>query len=296
MPSALGGWFFIYIHPMNAVCLNGIIYPAEDPLLLATNKSFRYGDGLFETMRVHQGAIPLFDYHVDRLISGFEIMGYELSNSFNKQVIHGQILDLCNVNNCMASARVRWTAYGGDGGPFDQNDIINNLIEATPITSIASELPAKGLHCGIFEKVAKGRDQLSNLKSANYLMSVVAARASQKLGWEDAFIINDEYRIADSIIGNVFIVKDNNVITPPLSEGPISGVMRRWILENFLVHNYILTEAPIAIPDLLAADEIFLTNAVLGVRWVEQIAGSHREYGNLVTGKIYKEIVTSIGS
>jgi branched-chain amino acid aminotransferase len=81
--------------------------------------------------------------------------------------------------------------------------------------------------------------------------------------WNDALVLNSENRIADSAIANIYWVKDNRIFTPPLSEAPIQGVMRRFLLEQLPIH-----EHPLTIETLEQADEVFLTNAVRGIQWV----------------------------
>jgi branched-chain amino acid aminotransferase len=138
----------------------------------------------------------------------------------------------------------------------------------------------------IFPDARKSIDVFSNLKSANYLPYVMAAIWAKENKLNDALILNQHDRICDSTIANVFWVKDNNIFTPPLSEGCIAGVMRKKILElatwnsDHSVEETILTQEI-----LLQADEIFLTNAITGLKWVKECRS--KVYKNTISGKIF---------
>jgi branched-chain amino acid aminotransferase len=98
-------------------------------------------------------------------------------------------------------------------------------------------------------------------------------------------LLNTNNKIADSTIANVFIIRNNEIKTPALTEGCVNGVMRKHIIET-LKHNSIrVVETIVNIEDIASADEIFLTNAIKGIMWVRQFGNNH--YANFETRKIY---------
>jgi branched-chain amino acid aminotransferase len=148
------------------------------------------------------------------------------------------------------------------------------------------ELNAAGLVLDIFPDVHKTSDKFSPIKSNNCLPYVMAAMYAKQHRINEAVLLNPYGRVADTTIANLFIVQEREIITPPLSEGGVCGVMRKHLLQMDLPFS--LSEKPITVADLQNADEIFLTNAVTGVRWVSSFRDS--SYGN-ATAVILHELI-----
>jgi Branched-chain amino acid aminotransferase/4-amino-4-deoxychorismate lyase len=111
---------------------------------------------------------------------------------------------------------------------------------------------------------------LSNLKTCNALPYVLAARFRKKQSYDEVLLLNQYGRIAEATAWNVFCRKANQLYTPPLSEGPLDGVMRRVMMELAPRLNWEVIEQPLS-PDFLAeAESIYLTNSVKGVHWVKK--------------------------
>src|SRR6476469_3265233 len=98
---------------MAFVSLNGSHFPAEQPLITADNRGFKYGDGFFETIKVQNRSIQLMKYHFDRIVKSASILKIEISH-LEKQFLTNDILDLCNKNNCLQSSRVRVAFFRSD--------------------------------------------------------------------------------------------------------------------------------------------------------------------------------------
>jgi branched-chain amino acid aminotransferase len=129
----------------------------------------------------------------------------------------------------------------------------------------------------------------SNLKSANYLPYIMAARYAKENKLNDCLVMNVHERIADASIANIFLIKNGKLITPALKEGCVNGVMRRFLLEEYKAEETIVT-----VEDVLAAGEIFLTNAVNGLRWVKECRG--RKYDHQMAPQIQDRLVKTIWS
>ncbi len=146
-----------------------------------------------------------------------------------------------------------------------------------------------GLKLGLYEVGRKAIDGLANIKSNNYLLYAMGAIHARKYQHNDCIILNTSDRVCDSTIANVFYVKDGSIFTPPLSEGCIAGVMRNYLLSQLPSEGYNVAEKQTSVDDLLAADEIFLTNAVSGLRWVGEFKG--KTYGNSLASKIFHSTI-----
>src|SRR5690242_1827629 len=104
---------------MNHICVNGKIKKSGDPVLTADNRGYRYGDGIFETIRIHKGKMPLEELHFDRLFNSMELLGLEKPAHFSKEQLSIQIISLCEKNKCDQSGRIRLSVSRGNGGLYD---------------------------------------------------------------------------------------------------------------------------------------------------------------------------------
>jgi len=263
---------------------NGRFFADDQNVLSKDDRSYRYGDGLFETMKLINGNISLRDYHFERLFSGLSVLKFNIPVLFTKQKIEKEIKELCKKNGCERSARVRLSVSRGIGGLYDHDNKFSYLTECWPLKQ--KDLNENGLLIDIFPDAKKSIDVFSNLKSANYLPYVMAAIWAKENKLNDALILNQRDRICDSTIANVFWIKDNNIFTPPLSEGCVAGVMRKKILELAIRNpDYLVQEAILTQDILLQADEVFLTNAITGIRWVKECR--NKVYKNTISSKIF---------
>lgn len=252
--------FFIY---------NDQFFRVGQPVISAGNRGLRYGDGLFETMRMQNGRILNIDFHFERFFSGMKLLQFDLPEYFSTDFFLHTINQLVLKNAHGKEARIRLMVFRGEGGIFDnENNFPNYIIESWPIAD-KIELNENGLIVDVFPEARKSCDQFSNLKSNNYLPYTMAGLFAKKNNLNDSIILNAYDRVCESAIANIFLIKDDNIYTPPLSEGCVAGVMRRWMLEKFSLKNYAVMEKNLSIEDVLNADEFFLTNSVQPIRWVK---------------------------
>ena len=264
---------------------NGRFFASDETVLAKDDRSYRYGDGLFETMKVVKGNILLEGYHFDRLFSGLETLKFQAPAFFTKQKINEEVRELCKKNNHEGSARVRLSVSRGTGSLYDCDNKFSYLIESWPLEQNQYALNENGLVIDIFPDAKKSIDKFSNLKSANYLPYVMAALWAKENKLNDALVLNQYDRVCDSTIANIFWIKGDNLFTPRLNEGCVAGVMRRRILDL----NQHITEKNMAKDDLLNADEVFLTNATNGIRWVKQFR--NKTYNNKMAGAIFAQLI-----
>ena len=159
--------------------------------------------------------------------------------------------------------------FRGDGGIFDPENLHPDyIIESWPLSNEV-QLNENGLIVDVFPDAKKSCDSFSNLKSNNYLPYVMAGLYAKKNKINDCVVLNSFGRVCDSAIANIFIIKKDKIFTPPLSEGCVAGVMRRWMLEKFDLKKYKILEKNISINDIENADEFFLTNSIYNLRWVK---------------------------
>lgn len=273
---------------MTYININGKVIKESSGVISVNNRSFRYGDGCFETMKMIDGKLLMSDYHFERLLSSLDLLQFELPNYFTAEYLQEQIISLAKKNYHNKLARIRLMVYRGDGGLYDpQNHFPNYLIQTWDLNPANNNLNENGLIIDIFEDAIKTCDKYSSIKSNNYLGYAMAAIWVKQQHLNDAIILNSHKRVADATIANLFIIKDGKVKTPRLDEGGINGIMRRHLLLTLPKLEIEVSETQISTDELLAADELFLTNSIYGIRWVKQL--KEKEYGNELAKFIYKK-------
>ncbi len=279
---------------MSSICYNGRLLPADQPVFQADNRSYRYGDGLFETMRVFDGRILLANLHFDRFFKGLEILGIIPPKLLDRETLAGQVIGLAKKNKAESSGRVRLSGFRGNGGILEGRDDLHWLVECWPLEQSVDEFNQNGLVLGIYPFARKSCDPFANLKSASFQPYSLAARYAKKQQWNDALVLNSAGKIADSTIANIFIVNNGIFSTPALHQGCVDGVMRRFLVRWLKDNGYEVNETVIDEDALADADEVILTNAIRGIRWV----GSYGDegYGQIISSEIHREVRKAIQS
>ena len=265
---------------MEFININGKVLNRSEARVKPDDHSYRYGDGLFETIKMVDGKLLFSEFHFERLFHGFDVLKFQVPEFFLAEKLQAEALELCRRNQCEELARVRLSVSRGDGGLYDGGEELNYVIECSTLKN--QKQKEDGLMIDIFPDARKSCDVFSNLKSANFLPYVMAAKFAKENQLDDCLVLNMHGRICDSTIANIFWIKDNEIFTPPLSEGCVAGVMRRHLKEQGT--RLKVQERACEIKDLESADEIFLTNVIRGIRPVKKFAG--RELNGLLTKKL----------
>lgn len=277
----------------NFLFYNGKLTKSGKAMIGVDNRSFRYGDGFFETMKVINGKIILGNYHFERLFAALKQMKFQQPVYFTPGYLEDQVLTLVRKNYHQKMARVRLTIFRGDGGLYDVNNHYpHHLVQSWELNPANNQLNENGLVIDVYPDAHKTADAFSAIKSNNYLPYLMAAIWAKEQKLNDAIVLNAFERVADASIANVFIIKDGIVKTPSLEEGPVNGVMRRYLLDCFRREGIPVETGMVKVEDLVLASEIFLTNAITGIRWVKEV-GSHT-YRHQMAAVFYKDFVSSL--
>ncbi len=273
-----------------SISFNGKILKRNDFTISPTNRAFRYGDGVFETIRVSKGCVLWAEHHFARLSNASDVLQLIRENNWSQDQLEHQILHLCEANEHIhTDARIRLSMYRNEGGyytPLTNKSSV--LIESEAIDQNRFTLNTKGISVDIFPDIPKVYNRLSALKSINAQIYILAGIYKRNKGLGDVMLLNQEGRVAEATASNIFIVQNHNLITPHLSEACVDGVMRRVIIECALESGLTVKEKSVTIDHLLTADELLLTNTIQGVRWArtfrEKRYGNH--LGNKLTGML----------
>ncbi len=264
---------------------NGELTDSNKALFSITNRAFRYGDGVFESIRIVNGKMPFFKYHLQRLKRACDFLKIKTDDFLVSDSLFNQISELIEANKIETGGKIRVTIFREDGGLYvPDGNHFNYCIEASKIPPNLFELNSKGLQVDLFTEVKKQIHALSNIKTNNCLTYVMAGifKTEQKL--DDCILLNDKSQVCEAISSNLFLVINGALYTPALSEGCLEGVMRKLIIENAPKHRINIYEPVILPNDLLRADEMFLSNSIQGVQWIGSY--KNKRYFNTSSKKI----------
>lgn len=272
------------MNEIKYISYNGKILSDAELNLSSQNRSFLYGDGLFESMHAFGNRVPFFYDHMERLIRSMKFLKMEIPVRFSVDTIgiQKEISKLLIKNKLFKSARIRMSIFRLAGGFFTpETNETEYLIECSSLSTERYELNSKGLMIDIYDEMAKSINPLSRLKLTSSVFFVMAGIFKKENRLDECIILNTKGNITEGISSNIFIVKENTITTPSLREGCLQGIMRQKVIELARKQNYLVQDdANLQIQDIMAADEIFFTNAVKGIQWV--LGFKQRRYFNKV--------------
>lgn len=248
---------------------NGTLVNADEPILKFDNRAFRFGDAVFETIRIMHGEPLFMTDHIRRLLKGMSTLSMQLSVDFNDTYFTAKAKELIIANGITGGARMRLTIFRNGAGFYTPKDnSCSFLLEVSPLEDNEYTVNAKGYTIDIYNEVKKQQNPLSSIKTANSLLYVMAGVHKVKNELDDCVLMNVKGDIIESINSNLFAVKNGVLYTPPVTEGCVDGVLRKRLIEVSFKNRIAVHEINLAQSVLLSADELFLTNVVSGIRWV----------------------------
>ncbi|MFT5822991.1 MAG: branched-subunit amino acid aminotransferase/4-amino-4-deoxychorismate lyase [Crocinitomix sp.] len=269
----------------NYVINNGVLVSTDGYSIRAGNRGHLYGDGLFETIRVINGHPINLENHLNRLIEGMKVMQLNYPVEFNEPFFEREIQTLLTKNEISESARVRLSVDRKAGGNYlPTSNHIDYLIEVERVTPNRFVLNEQGLALDLYDQMNKQINFLSPYKTKNCLLYIMGKLKAKEKGVDDLLILNDKMGIIESTSSNLFIVSNGVLYTPGLDLGCLGGTMRMQIINLAIQHNIKVYECNISPQNLLAADELFLTNAIKGIVWGKTFRT--KEYGNTISQKL----------
>jgi branched-chain amino acid aminotransferase len=267
---------------------NGEILPADTKLVALNNRAFKYGDGLFESMRLMKGQLKFPELHADRLQRGMKALKIDGYSQMDTWFLKEKAADLARRNK-IKHGRLRLTVYrDADGLYTPSQNKMGYCLEIQPMDEPRYFLNEKGLIVDLYTELPKPTNYLSNIKTCNSLTYVMAGIYKTQNKLDDVFLLNQGGNLCEASSSNVFVWYQKHLYTPALSEGCVEGVMRQVIINIAKNNNIPLTEAQIS-PDILyEADEVFITNAVRGIQSV--IGFGVRRYFNGLSKMLIEEL------
>ncbi|WP_284651329.1 aminotransferase class IV [Flavobacterium terrisoli] len=246
---------------------NGDIQDSELQLTVS-NRSFLYGDGVFETLKVVDNKILFFEDHYFRLLASMRIIRMQIPMSFTFEYLESQILGLVNQQNIQDSARVRLTVFRNEGGFYSPTDnSVSFVIQANALQNKVYSIADKSFEVDLYKDFVVTKQLLSTLKTNNKIIQITASIFAQENQLDSCLLINEDKNVIEATNGNLFMLMNNQLVTPPIAEGCLNGIMRKQILKLAKdVEGIELIEKEISPFDLQKADELFITNVIMGIQ------------------------------
>lgn len=261
---------------------NGVLQDS-DLQLSTSNRSFLYGDGVFETMKIVNNRILFFEEHYFRLMASMRIVRMQIPMSFTLEFLEEEILKLAALNGVENSARIRFTVFRNEGGLYLPTDnSVSYVIHATEIEHPKYAFAKAAFEVDLYKDFVVPKQLLSTLKTANKITHVTASIFAQENDLDSTLLINEDKNVIEAANGNIFMLMGNKLITPPISEGCLNGIMRKQIIALAkLIDSIEVVEEPISPFDLQKADELFITNVIKGIQPITKYR--KKEYGFMLS-------------
>ena len=260
------------------ICVNGEFKKSAEPSLFPHNRAFRYGDTLVENIHACATTLQFPGYHLDRLFYNMQLLSMEIPAYFSVSLFSKLAAQLLNKNRIFGGASIRITVYRDAGTAFipDTNKAAF-LIESLALPRDHYALNERGLAVDICSGYVKPTGPLSGIRNAHCLLYLAAGIEGRKKDLDAVILLNETGKIVETADSNIFLVSGNAVFTPGIAQGCVPGVMRRVILELAETAGYRVNDQSNLTPGVMDdAEEVFLTNAIDGMRWV--VACRERRY------------------
>ena len=256
---------------------------------LAENRGFLLGDAVFETFKIVNNRILFLEDHYFRLMSSMRILRMEIPMNFTMEFLEQQILELIQINEIEDSARVRMTVFRNSGGFYlPETNEISYLIQSSELKSNQYVLNNDRYEVDLFKDYYVTKQLLSSIKSTNKAVQIVGSIFAKENDLQNCLLLNDSKNVIEALNGNLFMLKDGKLTTPPISEGCLNGIMRKQILSIVKKMDIEVVEEIISPFDLQKADELFVTNVIQGVQSVTKYR--KKDFTNEFATKIINEL------
>ena len=249
---------------MNFVVLNNKLISDKGIYLDNKNRGFLYGDGFFESIKIFNQSPFNFNNHYNRIECSADFLNLEFLIS--KKELLKKIKELL-LQNDIVNGSVRITIFRDSDGKYYPINNESSYIITSFKDQNSSFINNDRLSLGVYTDNLKSPSKLSNIKSLNSLLYVLASTYAKSNGFDDVLLYNSSNNIIESTNSNLFLKSKNTVFTPPISDGCVDGSMRKLLI-SIIERKYKLIYKSLNVEDVLESDEIILSNAITGIKKV----------------------------
>ena len=265
---------------------NGELLFKENIKLTTDNRGFKYGDGIFETIKVVHKKVIFWEDHYFRLMASMRMLRMKIPMEFTLEFLEKEILKTVAVLEEGASFRVRLNVFRKDGGLYTpKTNAINYLIEASESNYKTKET----YEIDVFKDFYNYSGLLSTIKTNNRMLNTLASIYANENDLDNCILVNERKGVVEVANANIFIVKNNIVKTPALTEGCIKGVVRSKVIDILTKNKDFTIEETVISPfEIQKADEVFITNAIMGIQAVTKY--KKKSFNTDLAGKLHASL------
>jgi len=267
------------------VFLNDNLVDIDKACISVTDSGFLYGAGLFETMRSYDGVVFALKDHLDRLF--FSSRALSIHHTYDRKYLTDAIYKVLRANK-LTDARLRLTLTNGPMAEPEQQRKPTLLITATKLQPYPAEYYKKGVLVVLCPFKQNVGEPTCGHKTTSYFPRMIALNRAHQKRTAEALWFTTDNRLAEGCISNVFLVKDSVLYTAPIETPVLAGIARKTVCQIALKNSIKLVEKDLFIDDVLAADEVFLTNVIMQIMPV--VAVEKHKVGNGNVGVITKKL------
>ena len=241
------------------------------------DRGLAYGDGLFETLRARHGQLPLLDLHLQRLESSLRALGFP---SVSRDVlVHELQMAAADIRDGIVKLIVTRGSAGRGYAP-PPGAATRRIVQTSPLPAHIGEWCESGVNARFCTTPLTGPSALDGLKHLNRLPQVLARAEWNDGEFHEGLMRDEQGRAIEGTMSNLFLVNGETLLTPPIAAG-VRGVMRRFVLERAAAFNIATRECFVTDEQILSADEIFITNSVIGVCPVVRVGSQPYRIGTI---------------
>lgn len=270
---------------------NTQLLSATETTISFANRGLNYGDAVFETLRISAGKVLFWEDHYFRFMASMRILRMEIPMTFTPEFLEAEILKTVqSVGESNKTYRAKLLVWRNEGGKYtptakDVSFVITAEALETPFYTIAEA----AYEVELFKDHYVTAGLLATLKTNNRLINVLGSIYAKENEYANCFLLNEKKQVVEALNGNIFLVNGYKIKTPPITDGCLNGILRKQII-NILGHlpDYILEETSVSPFELQKADEIFITNTIVGIQPVSKYR--KKEYGNTVAKELLQKL------
>ena len=265
---------------------NGELLFKENIKLTTDNRGFKYGDGIFETIKVVHKKVIFWEDHYFRLMASMRMLRMKIPMEFTLEFLEKEILKTVAVLENGASFRVRLNVFRKDGGLYTpKTNAIDYLIEVSENNYKTKET----YEIDVFKDFYNYSGLLSTIKTNNRMLNTLASIYANENDLDNCILVNERKGVVEVANANIFIVKNNIVKTPALTEGCIKGVVRSKVIDILIKNKDFTIEETVISPfEIQKADEVFITNAIMGIQAVTKY--KKKSFNTDLAGKLHASL------
>ncbi|WP_299210777.1 aminotransferase class IV [uncultured Dokdonia sp.] len=270
---------------------NGTLVQNDNAQLNPMNRGLLYGDGVFETIKAVKGKLLFWEDHYFRLMASMRILRMEIPMEFTPEHLQKQLTDTLQACDLIEkSARIRITVYRKEGGAYLPEDRgVGYYVYAKEISNPFYVLSDAPYEVELYKDHYVNADILSTLKTTNKVLHVTGSIFAEDNGYDNCLLVNNKKNIVEALQGNLFLVKGTHIKTPPLEDGCLRGIIRKQLLGILpLMKEYTFEEASISPFELQKADELFITNSIVGIQPITKYR--KKTYTNKVASALLQKL------